>query len=185
MPTTFMAGCGALCVMRGRCIMRWALCWLACVMLPSRIGSTHQSWMTGCRWRAHPRVCGEHITRADKPEAVVGSSPRLRGALVDNDGDAHWNRLIPASAGSTRAPKSPVPCARAHPRVCGEHSPSMPTPTCGRGSSPRLRGALLHRQPLRLPHRLIPASAGSTRRDRRTCHIMQAHPRVCGEHICG
>ena len=100
---------------------------------------------------------------------IDGSSPRVRGTLVD--GFRGEIRSVPV-----------------HPRVCGEHNQGQ-ADTDGRlqiGSSPRVRGtrplALCYDPPRGL--RFIPACAGNTtavgfwhRRFGRT-----VHPRVCGEH---
>ena len=73
-------------------------------------------------------------------------------------------RIIPASAGSTRWAGRRSVWRRDHPRVCGEHAPSRAYAPNVDGSSPRLRGAH-HRCRYRVGgFRIIPASAGSTRR---------------------
>ena len=66
--------------------------------------------------------------------------------------------------------------------MCGEH-PLLPILTYPvRGSSPHVRGArLLSRQP-RHGGGIIPACAGSTRKDSRRRSLERDHPRMCGEH---
>ena len=55
---------------------------------------------TNAKW-AHPRPCGEHLNITDQLETSPGSSPPVRGALVEVlDGAGHFG-LIPARAGST------------------------------------------------------------------------------------
>jgi len=92
---------------------------------------------------AHPRVCGEHGRLADATIRLVGSSPRLRGALVTPQEDGILIGLIPASAGSTAGWLMPRSGWWAHPRVCGEHGVGFDVAHAECGSSPRLRGAHL------------------------------------------
>ncbi len=49
----------------------------------------------------HPRVCGEHQIMKGLCIVVGGSSPRLRGTLVDLFTGLHRPRFIPAFAGNT------------------------------------------------------------------------------------
>ena len=53
-----------------------------------------------------------------------------------------FTRFIPACAGSTDRPALTAALIAVHPRVCGEHSMTVPLPDCLFGSSPRVRGAL-------------------------------------------
>ena len=53
---------------------------------------------------------------------------------------------------------------------------------CWRGSSPRMRGALLLGVMLRALGGIIPADAGSTTASARTSPTSWDHPRGCGEH---
>ncbi len=49
----------------------------------------------------HPRVCGEHNFIATDTGAVMGSSPRMRGAPAGCLTSDLGPRIIPAYAGST------------------------------------------------------------------------------------
>ena len=69
-----------------------------------------------------------------------------------------------------------------HPRVCGEHARGRARSRCPRGSSPRMRGALLRAAQRRLRVGIIPAYAGSTRSRGSSSGRCRDHPRVCGEH---
>ena len=96
------------------------------------------------RFRAHPRVCGEHSSSWPACRCGWGSSPRLRGALDDRHRPQGRTGLIPASAGSTHIRFTHCSQIPAHPRVCGEHRWTPPVCVSSAGSSPRLRGAPLH-----------------------------------------
>jgi len=115
---------------------------------------------------------------------LVGSSPHPRGAPAGPGRAPGFDRLIPASAGSTARPPGPPPSGRAHPRIRGEHGAGGGGGSYTSGSSPHPRGALAAGRRRYLRPRLIPASAGSTRDRARQCPPVQAHPRIRGEHQC-
>ena len=110
-------------------------------IIPAYAGSTRSRRSTSQAWRDHPRVCGEHICVAPNTSALMGSSPRMRGApralfavLLDVG-------IIPAYAGSTMDDKIAGIEVGDHPRVCGEHRPARIFALDTSGSSPRMRGA--------------------------------------------
>ena len=51
----------------------------------------------------------------------MGSSPRMRGALIGKTLSEPKSRIIPAYAGSTGERPARAAVERDHPRVCGEH----------------------------------------------------------------
>ena len=151
-------------------------------IIPAYAGSTPPTTPRCRPLRDHPRVCGEHSRRPKRASRRPGSSPRMRGALIDIKQSKLSCWIIPAYAGST--PRSLGACSpmRDHPRVCGEHLPWLPRQPPRGGSSPRMRGALPLRVVERLRRRIIPAYAGSTPHASLTPFSAQDHPRVCGEH---
>ena len=70
-------------------------------LIPASAGSTQAASVVSRLSGAHPRVCGEHVKDESEDTEEVGSSPRLRGALVTPQEDGILIGLIPASAGST------------------------------------------------------------------------------------
>ena len=110
-------------------------------IIPAYAGSTWWRWCCWfCLWD-HPRVCGEHLVQALLPRIREGSSPRMRGALVNALRKMRRDGIIPAYAGSTQ-PTAPLRRAsRDHPRVCGEHPGDEGAFFEVTGSSPRMRGA--------------------------------------------
>ena len=151
-------------------------------IIPAYAGSTWRGRLARRRTRDHPRVCGEHDQWGSLTEHRMGSSPRMRGALLARESPRVQAGIIPAYAGSTAARWRPPTTAWDHPRVCGEHcallSQSLPVP----GSSPRMRGALEPCRVAALRPGIIPAYAGSTRRRASGSAPRRDHPRVCGEH---
>ena len=67
-----------------------------------------------------------------------------------------------------------------HPRACGANDLSFTDLRGADGSSPRVRGKLLHGRLLRRQRRIIPARAGQTSACVRTSPTRSDHPRACG-----
>ncbi len=109
----------------------------------------------------HPRACGERLRRRIMPNALHGSSPRLRGTRDLGVVQPVSRRFIPAPAGNARACRGWWPVASVHPRACGERSQSRWPFGQGIGSSPRLRGTRAEIGANGQRHRFIPAPAGN------------------------
>ena len=152
-------------------------------IIPADAGSTHPRPPTGlCSWD-HPRGCGEHPLVSQGIVNITGSSPRMRGAPKDGYHFEGAKGIIPADAGSTTPfLGSPHPWTD-HPRGCGEHPCRPLTWPRWRGSSPRMRGALVQRSVHRQTLRIIPADAGSTPPVILSSSNWKDHPRGCGEHL--
>ena len=91
--------------------------------------------------------------------------------------------IIPAYAGSTCPSQKWCRWWRDHPRVCGEHLVLLLLVRLAQGSSPRMRGAPVWKDPYAIGNGIIPAYAGSTQYVRIPKPITGDHPRVCGEHF--
>ena len=113
---------------------------------------------------------------------MMGSSPRMRGALPSFSSDTSRSRIIPAYAGSTPTPLGGWTASWDHPRVCGEHRLEAIQASNPGGSSPRMRGAHPHGPESTLHVGIIPAYAGSTVEEKCAALRCWDHPRVCGEH---
>ena len=74
-------------------------------IIPAYAGSTHEAVAVIKAFWDHPRVCGEHTVQAVFFAEQGGSSPRMRGAQIDEDAITEYYGIIPAYAGST--PRSP------------------------------------------------------------------------------
>ena len=110
-------------------------------IIPADAGSTGLYSLEFFLAPDHPRGCGEHVGRPLYPVVLVGSSPRMRGALVAPDAVESSQRIIPADAGSTRFDFGDRIIPEDHPRGCGEHWDGIEQKVTGAGSSPRMRGA--------------------------------------------
>jgi len=111
----------------------------------------------------HPRACGERAQRNKKPDYPAGSSPRLRGTLLDVLGESTLGRFIPAPAGNARFHAAEPFRWAVHPRACGERSNQVTVSHTLDGSSPRLRGTLRGSRLRYRADRFIPAPAGNAR----------------------
>ena len=111
-------------------------------IIPACAGSTRGPRSCRRSGRDHPRMCGEHHARRERTSPPMGSSPHVRGALLQNHSGNVHRGIIPACAGSTLYLLNLVRVVGDHPRMCGEHFPV-------RLHGERRRG-------------IIPACAGST-----------------------
>ena len=111
-------------------------------IIPACAGSTRSARRSQTAARDHPRMCGEHTARLPRTIPCRGSSPHVRGALVDFV-NAHTH-------------------SRDHPRMCGEHSQDSSFLSSFMGSSPHVRGALQLAIMGGSFEGIIPACAGST-----------------------
>ena len=151
-------------------------------IIPAWAGSTPGAASTHPRTQDHPRVGGEHFYELLNLIRGDGSSPRGRGAQLEQRSTATSLGIIPAWAGSTTRDWRAGWVPADHPRVGGEHCVASDARSSGTGSPPRGRGARGGRRPTRAPPRIIPAWARSTRRGADVGHCERDHPRVGGEH---
>ena len=110
-------------------------------IIPADAGSTGQCSGADRRMADHPRGCGEHRRCLSIAGILGGSSPRMRGALVQEPQGRRRLRIIPADAGSTLADIGGSADHEDHPRGCGEHIDNAFSRFMAHGSSPRMRGA--------------------------------------------
>ena len=151
-------------------------------IIPAYAGNTGYPIVPEHKHWDHPRVCGEHVHCGSVFFAAWGSSPRMRGTLVDCLIARRRRGIIPAYAGNTRGVRPQRQHVRDHPRVCGEHCIVGGVQNVGEGSSPRMRGThdeMVFRYALR---GIIPAYAGNTSQATNSTIGRRDHPRVCGEH---
>ena len=131
--------------------------------------------------RDHPRACGEQWLFAMSLCRTSGSSPRVRGAGLVLASLRYGSGIIPARAGSRCANRWRAWRLGDHPRACGEQHLFHGLHSCGRGSSPRVRGAEVSYGIQRLRLGIIPARAGSRPQAETNLCSRRDHPRACGE----
>ena len=110
-----------------------------------------------------------------------GSSPRMRGTLLDRILPGAGVRIIPAHAGNSLLMFQVTATNTDHPRACGEllFIPSRSHRVDG--SSPRMRGTRFIEGITREFERIIPAHAGNSGLLSRRRSGCTDHPRACGE----
>ena len=151
-------------------------------IIPARAGSTHTGGSDAGRDGDHPRSCGEHLPTMFMYGKTMGSSPLVRGALLNQIAIDGVARIIPARAGSTRHRQAEAARSWDHPRSCGEHFCALVWLVRPAGSSPLVRGALGQKVLDALGLGIIPARAGSTSTELPGSPSQRDHPRSCGEH---
>ncbi len=130
-------------------------------IIPACAGSSRCRQTKICRFRDHPRVCGEQLALIAFHLGNQGSSPRVRGAGCRGRQRELRRGIIPARAGSSTRGASTSTRSRDHPRVCGEQRHYFFTSSRSLGSSPRVRGAGCTRSGTSRCQGIIPACAGS------------------------
>ncbi len=108
--------------------------------IPAPAGNGVKSLAIANSSAVHPRACGERNGRYVHGVDSFGSSPRLRGTVVDVDIRIPSVRFIPAPAGNGACRSLPAKRKSVHPRACGERFSHRRTVGVTVGSSPRLRG---------------------------------------------
>ena len=91
-------------------------------IIPACAGNSPALALRLTQERDHPRVCGEQRLKYISLRLNKGSSPRVRGTVFLNQRIQIQARIIPACAGNSCRSISERPCARDHPRVCGEQT---------------------------------------------------------------
>ena len=130
----------------------------------------------------HPRVCGNHYSKALMSLVITGSPPRVREPLATAIGNALGVRITPACAGTTADSRRPLYGFEDHPRVCGNHFRDIIRNSMKRGSPPRVREPLVAGIATIVVLRITPACAGTTHSASDASGYVEDHPRVCGNH---
>ena len=130
--------------------------------IPACAGNTRYLRGRNSPRTVHPRVCGEHCRPTVLMISRYGSSPRVRGTLLQRLVQYISRRFIPACAGNTYGYSRPFGLPSVHPRVCGEHRAATAAARYATGSSPRVRGTREMGGVTTTKDRFIPACAGNT-----------------------
>ena len=154
-------------------------------IIPAHAGQTARDSETRCAHADHPRACGANPAGRTPCRAPAGSSPRMRGKLLNRCREGLRSRIIPAHAGQTPYTWAGSVADADHPRACGANQYRDTRGLLSYGSSPRMRGKHLAKNLLPFPARIIPAHAGQTRRRAGQSCLQPDHPRACGaNHHC-
>ncbi len=116
---------------------------------------------------------------------MIGSSPRLRGLLLDDVTLIIVRPVVPAPAGVAPLALRSSMSSNSRPRACGGCSATGMDRSTVRRSSPRLRGLLPHPGGLHLGRPVVPAPAGVAPQAARPPRRGHRRPRACGGYFEG
>ena len=130
----------------------------------------------------HPRAYGEHHNIASLHRDYRGSSPCLRGTLVNPPPFRLYWRFIPVLTGNTFFCAVHTKRHAVHPRAYGEHFSGSIVSVKKVGSSPCLRGTPKDGCNIIFNSRFIPVLTGNTAVIDLKASLRTVHPRAYGEH---
>ena len=154
-------------------------------IIPAHAGQTKLTAFIEAVNADHPRACGANNARNSATSLKNGSSPRMRGKLIQALRHVESGRIIPAHAGQTPSLIFLLESSPDHPRACGANCASPSALSADSGSSPRMRGKPSGTPAVLNLKRIIPAHAGQTRTLTIPAFISTDHPRACGANVSG
>ena len=104
-------------------------------IIPARAGPTPLSDWVWLTLPDHPRSCGANKGSPCRSRSISGSSPLVRGQLLEVVLHSQEVRIIPARAGPTTRCRTSRETHTDHPRSCGANHISIRKPKTGGGSS--------------------------------------------------
>ena len=132
-------------------------------------------------YKDHPRIGGEKAELTAAVISAMGSPPRRRGKGYREFGIDISDRITPAQAGKSVAPRQKRSALWDHPRVGGEKYSRPSYSRISMGSPPRGRGKAVKFRCTCGLQRITPAWAGKSRKRRKKKEMSWDHPRVGGE----
>ena len=132
-------------------------------------------------YKDHPRIGGEKAELTAAVISAMGSPPRRRGKGYREFGIDISDRITPAQAGKSVAPRQKRSALWDHPRVGGEKGTRRSHGMAVPGSPPRGRGKVAFWDFALSFSRITPAWAGKRRAGHPVCSSSRDHPRVGGE----
>ena len=132
-------------------------------------------------YKDHPRIGGEKAELTAAVISAMGSPPRRRGKGYREFGIDISDRITPAQAGKSVAPRQKRSALWDHPRVGGEKYSRPSYSRISMGSPPRGRGKGNQAFSWYGSSRITPAWAGKSGSSKECRGCGQDHPRVGGE----
>ena len=149
-------------------------------IIPARAGFTWSRHHADDRARDHPRSRGVYMQYLPRMTFVSGSSPLARGLQIVKSEPGHNRWIIPARAGFTQGPLTPILIYADHPRSRGVYVQLIDIDCAVEGSSPLARGLLARHGDGATPTGIIPARAGFTGLTPSSASCHTDHPRSRG-----
>ena len=141
-------------------------------------GRIRRGW---CRWRDHPRACGEKASSTSWSIFSQGSPPRMRGKAPVQIRKFYRVGITPAHAGKSPENLTGGDLDRDHPRACGEKLIKSLSMGWSMGSPPRMRGKVNPAVRTVDGFGITPAHAGKSQCSAGCSGSTGDHPRACGE----
>ena len=132
-------------------------------------------------YKDHPRIGGEKAELTAAVISAMGSPPRRRGKGYREFGIDISDRITPAQAGKSVAPRQKRSALWDHPRVGGEKYSRPSYSRISMGSPPRGRGKVVAVRIAVAVDRITPAWAGKRETTLYRADHSEDHPRVGGE----
>ena len=133
----------------------------------------------------NPRTCGEKAELTAAVISAMGSPPRRRGKGYREFGIDISDRITPAQAGKSVAPRQKRSALWDHPRVGGEKYSRPSYSRISMGSPPRGRGKVAQKVHKGGKSRITPAWAGKSKSLYSGGRGHRDHPRMGGEKHAG
>ena len=134
-------------------------------------------------YKDHPRIGGEKAELTAAVISAMGSPPRRRGKGYREFGIDISDRITPAQAGKSVAPRQKRSALWDHPRVGGEKYSRPSYSRISMGSPPRGRGKVDSLSRQLTGSGITPAWAGKSKEPLKICEKQEDHPRVGGEKL--
>ena len=150
---------------------------------PACAGSTMPHHGSTLRYRAYPRLRGEHLGGPVAQASAHGLPPLARGARPASQRRRNAVGPTPACAGSTATTSRSTTSCWAYPRLRGEHVNEFITDAARTGLPPLARGAPARQIGDHEDAGPTPACAGSTTTTGSCGRRRRAYPRLRGEHM--
>ncbi len=149
---------------------------------PACAGTTPIAFRSSVWHRDHPRMRGDHTTNDTYQVAGTGPPPHARGPHPRQEPVPQHPGTTPACAGTTQVPGMGSCSMWDHPRMRGDHFPSLPGLRPDPGPPPHARGPRLPPLPTASRNGTTPACAGTTWGPTGSPDGRRDHPRMRGDH---
>ena len=151
--------------------------------IPTCVGKTSLSGVSGSRSSEHPHMCGENFRGGLSSINELGTSPHVWGKPLDDQQNILRPRNIPTCVGKTANHYTPPDLSSEHPHMCGENQNGRRRDHRKSGTSPHVWGKLNNGSTLRKDFRNIPTCVGKTGSNAKQVLTNAEHPHMCGENF--
>ena len=150
-------------------------------IIPTRVGTSYILFCDSPYHEDHPHACGDKSNEFFNFFQYLGSSPRVWGQVAIELSSVIRQRIIPTRVGTSIYFFTFNKFIQDHPHACGDKKRKENSDAISLGSSPRVWGQEIAKNPLTSCFRIIPTRVG-TRLLRSTVLMLSwDHPHACGD----